>query len=294
MLIVYLEVIILLILFDLHDDNLNPVGVAQGGNNFWVVDEGVETSPARVYYYSSSDMTYGGRFNLLTSIIPTGIMYYDGKLWITDNSANKVFVYNTDGTRNSSDDYNLHSTNTNPTGITTAEIDVDVTTQTQKVFTYMASDGTRDSSSDFDLEDDNGDPKDITFGNSHFIVVDEESGEVHFYNSSGVYQSGSTFNLTSSNANPVGLGYIDDLIWVLDGNDEQVYIYEFSGTIPSDDNDSFRLNSMSQTPAGLTTSDDISVGTNLASGFTYQIRVDDKSDTEPVRFLRSCFDQDVI
>ena len=86
--------------------------------------------------------------------------------------------------RVSSANFNLHSRNSAPTGITYANNRFYVIDWANtEVYAYTSS-GSRVSSADFDLHRDNTDPQGITYVNNRFYVVDGEDAKVYVYTSS--------------------------------------------------------------------------------------------------------------
>ena len=153
--------------------NEGSQGITVLDNKFYVADAPDDT----VYAYNAADGTRvpGSDITLnypANNRFPVGIAAHEGKLWLVDSS-DKVFVYNTDGTRDTSLDFDLDSANTSPSGIVALDGKLWITDHTaNKVYVYDAATGTRAASYDFDLDTDNTSPFGITYFDGKLWVLD--------------------------------------------------------------------------------------------------------------------------
>ena len=98
----------------------NPTGIAFGNGKFYVVDN----YDKKVYWYDEDGGRYEDQdrnpdFSLdNANSVPTGITYSSFTFYVVDSDDKKVYVYNKDGARDTTKEFDLHSNNTNPEGIT--------------------------------------------------------------------------------------------------------------------------------------------------------------------------------
>ena len=162
--------------------NEGSQGITVLDNKFYVADAPDDT----VYAYNAADGTRVPGSDITLNYpgnnpFPSGIAALNGKLWLVDSS-DKVFVYNTDGTRDTSLDFDLDSANTSPSGIVALDGKLWITDHAaNKVYVYDAATGTRAASFDFDLHTDNASSAGITYFDGKLWVVDS-SDKVFAYN----------------------------------------------------------------------------------------------------------------
>ena len=102
-----------------------------------------------------------------------GITFGGGYYWLLDLDNQKVIAYNTDGTRASTNDFDLDSDNSAPSGITYYNDKLWVIdSPASKVYVYN-TDGTRSSGNDFDFSLLNAIITGITYHDNKFWIVDE-------------------------------------------------------------------------------------------------------------------------
>ena len=155
-----------------------------------------------------------------------GITMLDDQLYIVDRSYRTVFVYNIDGTMDSSSDFKLDVDNRDPHGITAHDGKLWVVGY-DKVYVYN-TDGTRDTVSDFDLDADNRTSGGITALNNKFWVVDGYDDKVYVYNTDGTRDTVSDFDLGDNNY-PYGITAHDGKLVSIARNGN-VYVYNQDGS----------------------------------------------------------------
>ena len=141
-------------------------------------------------------------------------------------------------------EFNLHSDNRNPHGITYHDDAFWVVdTSDDKVYKYTV---TGIYLSSFDLHSGNKDPIGIAYGDNAFWVADDDTDDrVYKYSTTGVYQS--RFDLTSGNDDPKGIVYTGTDLWVADTHGDKVYTYSTT----EDYQFSFDLHSANEDPYGI-------------------------------------------
>ena len=189
-----------------------------------------ETNP--VAFAQQSTVTFDFEFALdLANGSPTGITALNGKIWVADPFRDKVFVYNTDGTRNSSSDFGLVSDNLNTNGMTALNNKfwvVDASSSPKKVYAYNAG-GTQDSSSNFNLISDIINPRGITAHDGKLLIVDGTRNKVYGYYANGDRDANSDVGLDGDNRDPRGITSLHGKLWVVDREDKKVYAYDQAG-----------------------------------------------------------------
>ncbi|MXX63016.1 MAG: hypothetical protein F4112_15915 [Holophagales bacterium] len=158
---------------------------------------------------------------------PTGITYANGRFYVVDQGADKVFAYGSDWRRSSSDEFPLGS-HTVPKGITYANGQFYVVDEANnRVYAYRP-DGS--PLGDFRLAFTADFPNGIVYAQSRFFVLLLNAGEVHAYRENGNRDSSDDWRLTSSNGRPVGITYADGDFYVVDQDGGKVYAYNGSGS----------------------------------------------------------------
>ena len=159
------------------------------------------------------------------------LAYHDNKFWaLRGANDDKVYAYNTDGTRDATLDFDLDAAHITPDGITYYDNKFWIIDNSDdKVFAYN-TDGTRAATSDFDLDAANLNPKGIIYHDSKFWVNDLSGNKVYVHNTDGTRAAASDFDLDTSNRNSFGITYHDSKFWVTDNIDDKVYAYNTDGT----------------------------------------------------------------
>ena len=164
--------------------------------------------------------------------IPFGIWSDGATTWVVDATDDKIYAYNTDGTRDSSKDFGslVGAGNEDPTGIWSDGATMWVADWTDdKIYAYRMSDKARDSSEDFDMLEmaKNDVPFGIWSDGATMWVADTTDGKIYAYRMSDkTHDSGKDFNtLGSSNDRPTGIWSDGDTMWVADWTDGKLYAY---------------------------------------------------------------------
>ena len=168
---------------------------------------------------------------------PRGIWTNGTTIWVVDSTDKKIYAYNTDGTRDSSEDFTLgFSLEQVPYGIwsngTTMWV---VDTQNNFLYAYQMSNKTRDSDKDIIIDRiDNPDPIGI-WSNTHIWVTDASRGAIRAYNlNTKVRDSSRDFDtlVDAGNRTPTTLWSDGTTMWVADISDDKIYAYRMSDEAP--------------------------------------------------------------
>ena len=172
--------------------------------------------------------------------VPAGIAYVNGRLYVVDESDNKVYAYTESGQRDAATDFDLDPDNSHPSGITYANGRFYVVDDPRgadssrylendnKVYAYTQS-GQRDAAADFDLDGVNGSPADIVYANARFYVPDWLDDKVYAYTASGERDAAADFDFHADNGYARAMTYANGRFYVVDGSDRKVYAYTESG-----------------------------------------------------------------
>ena len=179
--------------------------------------------------------------------VVTGMVFTDNKFWVLSRDDGKVFVYNSNNTRATNFDFELHPDNNEPYGLAHLDGKFWITNQdlrdsnsVDKVFAYNI-DGTRAHSLDFEFglestELDNFYSTDITFANGKFWILDQGETKVYAYNADGIRANESDFemhegrNALFTNSSPGAIVFANDKFWVLEWRANKIYAYNADGT----------------------------------------------------------------
>ena len=100
---------------------IGGVGLVYGGNKYWNVKiAGLIPSRTIVInrFNSSTLASESGQISIDSTINPVGLGYLANQLYVADSDGDKVWVYSTAGARDRYREFDLHSGNGDPTGIT--------------------------------------------------------------------------------------------------------------------------------------------------------------------------------
>ena len=168
---------------------------------------------------------------------PFGIWGNESTLWVVDGTANEVFAYKRNGTRDTAKGFTLHADNSRPTGIwsngTTMWV-ADVEDAT--LFAYTLSSGARSSTDDIELDPLNSSPGDIWSDDTTIWVVNVEDAKLFAYTlSTRKRDSNKDIDVSSANTSPTGIWSDGETLWVADGSSFPLLAWELdSGNRDSD------------------------------------------------------------
>ena len=157
-----------------------------------------------------------------------GVTWANGRIYVVDAGADKVFAYGADGRHDATADFNLDGDNSSPTGIAWSGGSFHVVDSDDKVYAYGA-DGQRQASADFDLHDENGRAEGIVHVDGRYFVVDGGADKVFAYGADGGRDASAEFDLDGANVRPEGIAWSDDSFQVVDGSEDKVYAYGADG-----------------------------------------------------------------
>ena len=177
---------------------------------------------------------------------PSGITIYNDNLYITDSTADKVFIYNNTGIYQNQ--FNLHNDNSIARGITTYKNNFYIVDKgSDKVFVYN---NTGIYKNVFDLTSGHGSPYGITTYTSNFYIINNPNSpprRVYLYNSTRRYESNTA--LSSAYLNDLlGVVAYNNKLYIVDNFGAKIYVYNISGTIYQD---RFNLHSNNTDPRGI-------------------------------------------
>ena len=178
-------------------------------------------------------------------------------MWVADFGDDKLFAYKmSDKSRDSGEDFDLHSDNSNPNAIWSNGTTMWVTDSgDDKVYAYKMSDKSRDSGKDFDTLDaaGNDDPRGLWSDGTTMWVTDNEDKEIYAYKMSDKSRdSGKDFDTldAAGNDSPRGIWSDGTTMWVADSDDDKVYAYKMSDE-SRDSGKEFDLHSENTGPYGI-------------------------------------------
>ena len=160
--------------------------------------------PAEAQRTPTADLTGLGAAG---NIHPIAIWSDGVTMWVADRAVGTVYAYRlSDGARQTSSEFGLHSSNSHPNGIWSDGVTMWVADLSDdQVYAYRLSDGARQTSKEFGLHSSNTDPRGIWSDGVTIWVIDWSVEEVYAYRlSDGV------------------------TMWVADDDAEKVYAYRLS------------------------------------------------------------------
>ena len=178
-------------------------------------------------------------------------------MWVADFGDDKLYAYKmSDKSRDSGEDFSLHSSNEYPNAIWSNGTTMWVTDSgDDKVYAYQMSDKSRDSGKDFDTLDPAGnrDPRGLWSDGTTMWVTDTEDKEIYAYKMSDKSRdSGKDFDTldAAGNDSPRGIWSDGTTMWVVDSDDDKVYAYKMSDE-SRDSGKEFDLHSENTGPYGI-------------------------------------------
>ncbi len=192
-------------------------------------------------------VTTGGDFDLARDNgAPQGIAHANGRFYVPDHTAYKVYAYATNGQRDAAADFDLARDNDHPSGIAHANGRFYVVnTFDSKVYAY-ATNGERDAAADFDLA---GGGSGIAHANGRFYVADRTDDKVYAYWANGQRDAAADFDLDGDNDSPSGIAHANGRFYVVDWFDSNVYAYATNGE--RDAAADFDLDGDNDSPSGI-------------------------------------------
>ena len=162
---------------------------------------------------------------------PRGIWSDGTDVWVADTDDRKVYAYNTDGTRDSSEDFSIGRFSNGIWGDGTTLWAA--SSGSDKLFAYRLATGSSDSGKDFDTLDaaGNDDPRGIWSDETTMWVSDNNDKKIYAYKMSDMSRdSGKDFDTldAAGNDDPRGIWSDETTMWVADGDDGKVYAYKMS------------------------------------------------------------------
>ena len=162
---------------------------------------------------------------------PRGIWSDGTDVWVADTDDRKVYAYNTDGTRDSSEDFSIGRFSNGIWGDGTTLWAA--SSGSDKLFAYSLASGTSDSGKDFDTLDaaGNDDPRGVWSDETTMWVSDKNDKKIYAYKMSDKSRdSGKDFDTldAAGNDDPRGIWSDETTMWVADGDDGKVYAYKMS------------------------------------------------------------------
>ena len=159
----------------------------------------------------------------------TSLAWGNGRFYILDRPALKVFAYSAAGERDTAADFDLIADNSRAAAMVYANGRFHVVDSLDdKVYAYSAS-GQREAAADFDLIADNADPAAITYANGRFYVLDFIEEKAYAYSATGQHEAEDDFDLNLDFPVLWGITYANDRFHVLDWGTQRVHAYSPSG-----------------------------------------------------------------
>ena len=172
---------------------------------------------------------------------PYGIWSDGTDIWVSDRDDTYVYAYDSDGTRRTGLEFDLHAFNVFPGGIWSDGTTMWVGSDTPSVFAYALSDGTLQDGTGgttdlgFDLGTGQGNPAGMWSDGTTLWVADFGDDKLYAYALSGGARQDGTggtenldFDLHADNGSPRGVWSDGVTLWVSDINDNKLYAYKFT------------------------------------------------------------------
>ena len=165
--------------------------------------------------------------------IPYGIWSDGATTWVADWEDGKIYAYNADGTRNSSQDFDTLAAagNEGPRGIWSDGTTMWVSdSHDNKLYAYSMSTKAHDSGRDITTHSDNADSNGLWSDGTTIWVADPTDNRLFAYNlSSRVRDDTRDIDLHSDNAAAVGIWADSTTMWVSDDGDNKLFAYRMNG-----------------------------------------------------------------
>ena len=164
-----------------------------------------------------------------------GIWGNDTTFWVSDDTDDKLYAYNADGSRDASQDFDtlIAVDNRNPRGIWSNGTTMWVADNfARKIFAYRMSDKQPDSTKDFNTLNAAGNinPQGIWSNGTTMWVSDLNTRRIYAYRMSDQQRDGTKdFNsLAAANGDPVGISSDGTTMWVGDPGAGKLYAYDMA------------------------------------------------------------------
>ncbi len=182
---------------------------------------------------------------------PQGITFANGKFYIIDDRADKIFAYNSVGQRDPASDFEVVLPNPYKSvwteGIAFANNRFYILNDLYNEIYVFDRHGRPLPSRDFFLP--NGSWSDLNHANNRLYAINWISDQVNAYTTSGDRDTDSDVPLVRNNSWPIGMAYANNRYYVIDHYDQKVYSYtRFGHHDPSSD---FDLDNSNSDPSGI-------------------------------------------
>ena len=241
--------------FALDSDNTVPTGIWGNATTIWVANDGVGAGN-KLFAYNRSDGDYDSSQDFDTlqaagNLEPPGIWSDGTTMYVTDENDDKVYAYQmSDKSHVSANDFDLHSDNDDPRGITgygdTLWVVQDPSGSTgNKLFAYklnpgQSDHGDREPGKDVNILDAAGNltPRGIWTDGATMYVADSADDKAYAYKMSNQSRDRARqFDLDADNGFAVGIWadapnrFDAKTFYVADQTDDNIYVYT---VVPAD------------------------------------------------------------
>ena len=191
---------------------------------------------------------------------PRGMCSNGTTIWILDDGDDKIYAYNTDGSRDSSNDFNTLTAagNEHPDGLWCDSTNMWVSdTDDDKIYAYLITNKERQPSQDFNTLDaaGNRNPLSIWSDGTTMWVTDVDDTKLYAYLMSNKTRDASKdFNTLNAAGNTSATGLWSDgtTMWVSDAAGSKIYAYQRSNKARDADKDFNTLSAAGNTtPTGM-------------------------------------------
>ena len=160
---------------------------------------------------------------------PSGLWSDGTTTWVADRADNKLYAYRTsDGARDTTKEWGLHSFNTDPEGIWSNGTTMWVAdSDDDKLYAYNLTGGARDTTKEWAFSSINRDPEGIWSNGTTIYVADSDDDKLYAYRLAGGAQIlAREWDLDPSNTDPEGIWSDGVRMWVADSADGKLYAYK--------------------------------------------------------------------
>ena len=228
-----------------------------------------------VFNLSSGNRISGEDFNLpFNNLSPIGIGLDDEEkhLYVADSVDSRVYVYTLVGNRVSGKEFNMHSANSNSTGISVSGNRVYISDNGDDRFYVYNLSGVRQNNEELSvLNDGAANVTGLATTTDRIYLLDNIDTYVYVYDLDGNRKNFTEFNLSSANGNPQGISSTGNKIYIVDRLGARVYVYQLDGTYIA--SESFNLDSGNTASVGISVANDRIYIVDITADriFTYQL-----------------------